>query len=163
MTASGRKRTLAGNFRYFRLNCLLSTQSGPPLYFYSTTLKDMKVVSRLIVLVLFASAQGVAWSQTPVKCNYEGTQAQLNVCAFRDFNIADVELNRVYKKLMSSLKSESKKVLIDEQRAWLKMRDPQCKMEANSEAEGGSMWPMVYNSCREKLTKARTQQLLKLK
>jgi len=87
----------------------------------------------------------------------------MNTCAIRDFNTADAELKRVYKKLVVSLKPVSKKSLREEQRAWLKMRDPKCKMEANSEAEGGSMWPMVYNSCREKLTKARVLQLRKWK
>jgi len=123
----------------------------------------MKVISRLIVLALFAFTQGVAWSQTQVECNYAGTQAQMNTCAMRDFNTADGELNRIYKKLIASLKPEGKKSLRAEQRAWLKQRDPKCKMEANSEAEGGSMWPMVYNSCREQLTKARILQLRKWK
>ena len=93
------------------------------------------------------------------QCNPEGTQAQMNACAIRDFNFIDKDLNRLYKKLMASLSSENQGILREEQRAWLKQRDPKCKKEANDEAEGGTMWPLLFYGCLEKVTKVRVQQL----
>ena len=93
------------------------------------------------------------------QCNPEGTQTQMNACAIRDFNFIDKDLNRVYKKLMASLSSENQGILREEQRAWLKQRDPKCKKEANDEAEGGTMWPLLFYGCLEKVTKVRVQQL----
>lgn len=122
----------------------------------------MKIHYCLLVLFSLMDAQNIAWSTTPEECNYEGTQAQMNACAIRDFNTADAELNLVYKKLIRSLTPEDGSKIREEQRAWLKQRDPLCKKEADGDAEGGSMWPVLYNSCREQLTKVRILQLQKL-
>jgi uncharacterized protein YecT (DUF1311 family) len=118
----------------------------------------MNKVPQAVAVVMLVAANDAAWSQAP-ECNEDGTQIELTACAVRDFNTADAELNRVYKKLMDSLTTENQKRLRNEQRGWLKERDPKCKKETNAEAYGGSIWPMLYERCREKLTKDRTQQL----
>jgi len=87
----------------------------------------------------------------------------MNACAKRDYEAADKELNCVYGQLMRTLTPTKQKKLQKEQRAWLKERDPKCRKEANDEAEGGSMWPMLFDSCRETSTKARIKQLKQLK
>ncbi len=118
----------------------------------------MNKFSRSVALLMLVAANNAAWSQAP-ECNEEGTQIELTACVGRDFSIADAELNRVYKKLMGSLTNKDQKTLRMEQRGWLRDRDPKCKKEANAEAYGGSIWPMLYERCREDLTKGRTQQL----
>ena len=117
----------------------------------------MNILLRALILLLLTAMLSPVWAEE--QCNYAGTQAQMDVCAFRDFKIIDSELNHVYKKLMDSLTPEHQKKLREEQRAWLKVRDRQCRKEANDAAEGGSMWPVMFNGCLENLTKVRIQQL----
>lgn len=95
------------------------------------------------------------------ECNYEGTQQQMNACAARDFAVADRELNEIYGKVMNTVGASDRKQILSAQRAWLKQRDPDCRREANDEAEGGSMWPLVYDGCRTELTRTRSQALRK--
>lgn len=107
-------------------------------------------------------AHSAAWPDNDDhKCNPEGKQSQLNACAENDFNNADRELNRVYQELISKLTSQKQASLRQEQRTWLKERAPNCRKEANAEAEGGSMWPMIFNFCRASATKERVQVLHK--
>ncbi|GAB6140391.1 hypothetical protein JCM14076_11200 [Methylosoma difficile] len=113
----------------------------------------------LAAMVVSMLASYSAWSQNHDACDYSGTQTQMNICAMQDFETEDAELNRVYKGLKHSLTRQKQGVLLEEQRAWLKERDPNCKKEANEEAEGGSMWPLLFESCRATSTKARIEQL----
>ncbi len=122
-------------------------------------LKTVKTHFYLAGMLLFIVAYSPAWSQNILECDYSGTQSQMNVCAKQEFQASDLELNRVYKQLKSSLTPAEYKVLLKEQRAWLKERDPKCEKEANDEAEGGSMWPLIFDSCRTTSTNARIEQL----
>ena len=76
-------------------------------------------------------AEGVAG----IQCNYEGTQQELNACAYQEYEKEDKLLNEMYKKVMQSLPKKQQHQLKQEQRLWLKKRDPQCKQEAK-ENEG---------------------------
>jgi uncharacterized protein YecT (DUF1311 family) len=122
-------------------------------------LKLFYLLASLLLLILTP----VAASSNDEDCNYAGTQTQMNACAKRDYEASDKELNRVYGQLMRNLTPTKQKKLQKEQRAWLKERDPKCRKEANDEAEGGSMWPMLFDSCRETSTKARIRLLKQLK
>jgi len=119
----------------------------------------MKLAYILTSLILLLLSQSPAWSLGDDECDYAGNQSQMNACAVRDFETADRELNIIYKELMDSMPKSKQKALQNEQRAWLKTRDPKCKVEANDEAEGGSMWPMLYQSCRANATQARIKIL----
>lgn len=123
----------------------------------------MKLFYSLASLLLLTLTPVAAWSSNDQDCDYAGTQTQMNACAKRDYEISDKELNRVYGQLMRTLTPPKQKTLKKEQRAWLKERDPKCRKEANDEAEGGSMWPMLFESCRETSTKARIKQLKQFK
>ncbi|MCX7098248.1 MAG: DUF1311 domain-containing protein [Methylococcales bacterium] len=100
-----------------------------------------------------------AWPQDGPGCNYSGNQSEMNACAQQDFEAADQELNRIYKALSDSLSKQDRAVLLKDQRNWLKKRDPLCKKEANDVAEGGSIWPLIFNGCRASDTKARIGRL----
>lgn len=88
-------------------------------------------------------------------------QATMTKCSGEMFTYYDNELNVTYKKVMSSLSSDKRIQLRKEQRAWLKNRDPECKLTANESAKGGSMWPMLYNGCRSSSTSKRTPEINK--
>jgi uncharacterized protein YecT (DUF1311 family) len=93
-----------------------------------------------------------------IQCNYEGTQQELNVCAINDYKAEDKLLNEKYKKTMQTLPKKQQNQLRQEQRLWLKQRDPKCRQEAK-ESEGGSIWPLVFYSCLTTSTKLRTEAL----
>ena len=116
---------------------------------------------RAAVLIASMAVAVNGMAQDTEHCNPDGNQAQMNACARDDFAVADRELNRVYKALAESLAPESKAVLLREQRAWLKTRDPKCRQEADDVAEGGSMWPLIYDGCRARSTQARVKTLKK--
>ena len=101
-----------------------------------------------------------------------GTQAEMTQCAADDFARADAVLNAVWREVMAALRErdgEAARYQPDRgsyteaarnaQRAWVAFRDAECGAESDSEARGGSMEPMVFHSCRARLTEERTAQL----
>jgi uncharacterized protein YecT (DUF1311 family) len=90
----------------------------------------------------------------------EQNQNGLNRCAEDSYKRADEALNAVYKETMQRLKDDAPtaKLLLAAQKAWIAFRDAECTF-ANAENAGGSIYPMVYAGCLERLTKARTKEL----
>jgi len=109
-------------------------------------------------LALLAGGAQAAGDAGPDDCNPDGNQMQLNACAARGFRAADAALNIRYGEVMKTLSPQLRVDLRTEQRAWLKGRDPACK-RASKANEGGSIWPLVFNSCLEKSTRKRTAEL----
>ncbi|HLJ71544.1 MAG TPA: lysozyme inhibitor LprI family protein [Roseiarcus sp.] len=87
-------------------------------------------------------------------------QQGLNACANAAYKKADDALNGVYRETMRRLKDDAAaaKLLVAAQKAWIAFRDAECAFAA-SENAGGSIYPMVYAECLERLTKARTSAL----
>ena len=106
-------------------------------------------------LVLCASAP--AWADD-VDCAHAMAQQDMNICAEKDFQKADGELNRAYKAAVAGLDGDSQTLLRAAQRDWIKFRDSECIYE-NAPNQGGSIYPMVYSGCLTELTKARTKQI----
>jgi uncharacterized protein YecT (DUF1311 family) len=107
--------------------------------------------------LLAGSAQAAA-DAGAAGCDPNGNQQQMNDCAARDFRAADAALNIRYGEVMKTLSPQMRVALRNEQRAWLKGRDPDCK-RASKANEGGSIWPLVFNACLEKSTRKRTAEL----
>lgn len=118
--------------------------------------------------VSYASAQN---DEPEVDCSNQITQLDMNVCAARDYETADTELNAVYRKAMDAVREMDEQVkdlgdhyvgaveaLKRAQRAWIGYRDGQCEL-AGFEARGGSMEPMLISSCLADLTTKRTAEL----
>ena len=101
-------------------------------------------------------------------CQDPQAQAQLNVCSWRDYLRADIELNRSWSQLQAQYRESRPGVrghpqsqfglLLDAQRAWLSYRDKHCDGEAEGFA-GGTMQPLIRNSCRTRITRNRTAEL----
>lgn len=112
-----------------------------------------------IILVATLNASAVAQSKVEVtQCKPDGTQQEMNQCAYQDYQVADKQLNQVYKKTLATLNAERQRLLRDEQRTWLKARDPACKAES-IDSEGGSMWPLVFYGCLQERTVQRTKAI----
>ena len=118
-----------------------------------------RLLPALPLLLLWAAA--AAFAQKPalqVSCSDPQTQYEMNVCAERNFKTADAELNRVYNTLASKLDAEARARLKTAEVSWLKYRDDNCEYEG-AFYEGGTMQPLIYSSCKERMTKARTAEL----
>ncbi|WP_293898948.1 lysozyme inhibitor LprI family protein [Phenylobacterium sp.] len=83
------------------------------------------------------------------------TQADMNAHATASAKAANWQLNTAYARLRATPE------LRQAERSWLNFRDSQCRYEA-SVYEGGSIQPMTYALCLDRVTKARTAELLAL-
>lgn len=86
----------------------------------------------------------------------------MNAGAAAEFAKADKELNAVYAKVIGVLDDEAKEKLKKSQRAWLAFRDAEADFRADAEARGGSMWPLIHEGIRGRLTKERVKSLKEL-
>jgi uncharacterized protein YecT (DUF1311 family) len=127
----------------------------------------LAVAALLCSAPLAASQDG----EPDVDCANAMTQMEMNICAHRDYEAADTDLNTAYKKSMASARDmdeefkETSEHLVGAvdalkraQRAWIGYRDGQCEL-AGFEARGGSMEPMLVSSCLADLTRKRTEEL----
>ena len=131
------------------------------------------MIAALILPLLLQSAEPL-----PV-CNQEeadrGIQPEMNQCAWREFRIADDELNAQWKITVAAMKERDAfdatyrdpndtrlgafDSLLTAQRAWLVYRDAHCGMDRYAPMSGGSMEPMLVAFCMRELTLERTEQL----
>ena len=115
-------------------------------------------------MIRFLLAAAVVAATTPAQaldCNDPATQRDMNECAYRSFQAADGDLNRAYQEARAFAKTlgpHAVTKLRDAQRAWIPFRDLACEVEGLL-FEGGSMEPMIVNSCKAHLTRQRTEQL----
>jgi uncharacterized protein YecT (DUF1311 family) len=103
-----------------------------------------------------------------IDCDNAQVQIEMTVCAEREWNIADAELNDVYRGaqgVMANIdaglpKDQQGAVanLRDAQRAWVTFRDKACAAEGFL-WHGGSGEPMVIYLCRARLTNNRIGDL----
>lgn len=103
-----------------------------------------------------------------------GVQQEMNICAHREYLIADAALNEQWKLTSAHMREldanfESSwderpgyfETLLEAQRAWLTYRDAHCRSEGYG-ARGGSLEPLLVATCKRALTEERTQQLRSL-
>jgi uncharacterized protein YecT (DUF1311 family) len=73
----------------------------------------------------------------------------------------DREMNRAYKKLMSSLNPEQQTVLRESQKNWLKFRDSESRVIGTVVASReGTMWQLTATDKGMELVRQRAMQLL---
>lgn len=90
------------------------------------------------------------------KCADAEDQATMNQCADAAFKKSDAKLNTLYKQIESRLKDDpdTKKLLVQAQRDWVKFRDAECDFQTAG-AAGGSVMPMLISMCMDSLTQSR--------
>ena len=122
----------------------------------------MKILKYSTLIALLFSTQLLA----ETKCNPEGNQMELNVCASDDLEKADKALNSAYKeliKLQKDNKSYLKKLKVS-QRLWIKFRDAEIETIFACDSNDmrmcwGSMYDLSFHSEMQKLTEERTATL----
>ena len=92
------------------------------------------------------------------------TQMEMNEVAFKSYKKTDVELGRVYQKILLKYAKniEFISALRSSERLWIQFRDAEVKMmypAAASRNEYGSMYPLCLYSYLESLTRSRITQL----
>jgi uncharacterized protein YecT (DUF1311 family) len=125
----------------------------------------------LCVAAVLAAGAVHADNDPPVDCKNALAQVDMNICADRDYQAADKELNVQYKKTRAAMTAwdsdlednlkGAEKALIKAQRAWVDYRDGECEAEGFS-ARGGTMEPMLVSNCLATVTRQRTRELKRL-
>jgi uncharacterized protein YecT (DUF1311 family) len=89
----------------------------------------------------------------------EKTQTDMNRNYDHELEVADADLDKVYKDAMTQASSaRAKDALRNAERAWTKYRDSECKLETLG-ARGGSAYSVVAAICLTMKIRARTQEL----
>ncbi|MEM0899194.1 MAG: lysozyme inhibitor LprI family protein [Pseudomonadota bacterium] len=101
-------------------------------------------------------------------------QQGMNMCAFEDWQKADRALNEAWPKVRAWAKANDEATiewrpeladtednLLKAQRAWIAYRDGHCETEGLRYA-GGSIVPLIVNSCKAEMTRQRTEELILL-
>ena len=93
--------------------------------------------------------------------NSKGVTPELLACNGDEFDRQDARLNDNYKKLMSKLSRNQKKVLLDGQRAWIILRKTNCELfyQHAGGPDGGSFARLEFGACYLTMTVARTKEL----
>ncbi|UYZ08905.1 lysozyme inhibitor LprI family protein [Agrobacterium salinitolerans] len=104
-------------------------------------------------------------------CKEPQTQADMTICAGKDYEKADKQLNVDYQKLRKLLVERDKAAdadgkgaadaLVTAQRAWVAFRDANCAL-SGFQARGGSMEPMLISSCLAEMSTKRADDLRQL-
>ena len=93
-------------------------------------------------------------ARADIDCDNAKNQNELNTCAEDNYRAADKTMN----ELWAALDEATRIKLRPGQRAWIAARDVKCKATAD-EAEGGSMYPLLYFGCMTDQTRERTRWL----
>lgn len=122
-------------------------------------------MKRILVISLLAFTTNLM-AEPDIKCNPDGTQIEMNQCAYDSFEKADKALNKTYQALIK--KSGDDKTYIENlrksQRAWIKFRDAELETMFSCDDENkkicwGSMIGMLYPAAKQELTEERTKRL----
>lgn len=123
----------------------------------------------IAALLLLAAAPEPEWN-----CADPQDQATMNMCAHRDFQKADADLNAQWQATSAEMREDDRRIdrrydkapghfetLLKAQRAWLTYRQEHCRGDS-FKARGGSLSPLLFSTCMTTLTKARTRELKEL-
>jgi len=128
------------------------------------------VIGSLIILALAADTFG-----NSIDCHKDQYQLALNVCAARAYKRADDEMNRIWPMAIAAAtkidqsnkdstsprgapRETAHDALLKAQRAFLIYREESCQVEY-LEGFGGSIAPLYYSSCMERITTQRNKEL----
>lgn len=102
----------------------------------------------------------VALSLATIPCPAQ-SQMEMTAQSWADFDKADKELNAIYQKVLKSMGDDiGRQKLIAAQKAWVKFRDAQAEVDADSE-RGGSLANQLRAISETDTTNARIVELKK--
>lgn len=99
-------------------------------------------------------------------CDDRMTQVDMNVCSHRDYLRADIEMSRTWLAVADQYGGKAAKredplfaQMQKAHRSWLTYREDQCEIFSQM-FEGGSIRPLVVNTCLTEITVARNRELM---
>lgn len=117
--------------------------------------------SLCIVIALLLAAPAAA-KAADLDCAKADTQAALNICAVKQLQDADNELDRVRKALSKKIDDPAAKAaLADAEKAWDAYRDAECNFESSGVA-GGDTEQMVFAYCQTQRARTRINVLKRI-
>lgn len=108
--------------------------------------------------VLTQSGRSVMAQQ--LNCDQPQGGIEVRACIRLRYELADKQLNDVYKQLIAKLSKEEKALLAEAQLGWIKQRDNTCEFEVYKNRRGNGFQGFL-NECLERSTKQRTTELEK--
>ncbi|MFJ7796782.1 lysozyme inhibitor LprI family protein [Pseudomonas sp. NPDC096950] len=123
------------------------------------------------ILLMAALLFPVSVLAAQVGCGETSTSQQVDVCAKLAKDAADADLNSSYKKLLNRVKTQYEAdqnmgdsfmtKLKESQRAWLKLRDTNCALEAFEIEAGQPAYVTTVNNCIARMSMERSNYLNK--
>ncbi|MFS2007811.1 lysozyme inhibitor LprI family protein [Duganella sp. CT11-25] len=104
------------------------------------------------------------WSTSSfaLDCKNAVSTPDINECAAVEQKKAEDKLNKTYQDVLKSLDEgkdpETKKALIEAQRAWVKFREADCKA-VYQKSIGGTIRTVMYIGCMQNRAETRIQEL----
>ncbi|MEG4271187.1 MULTISPECIES: lysozyme inhibitor LprI family protein [unclassified Microcoleus] len=93
-----------------------------------------------------------------INCDRPQGDVEVRACIRLRYEIADKQLNDVYKQLIAKLSKEEKALLAEAQLGWIQLRDKTCEFEVYK-SRGGTGYRGFLNECLDRMTKQRTAEL----
>ncbi|TAK76435.1 MAG: DUF1311 domain-containing protein [Gammaproteobacteria bacterium] len=112
----------------------------------------------LSFIYLLSINYAAAESNSQQDCANAVTTIDLHNCVADEYQRVDAELNATYAKLLKSLDPIAQQKLKIAERRWIKHRDKECLASAEDE-EGGSLYPIVLDSCYIDAAEKRIKEL----
>lgn len=128
---------------------------------------------RILIAVLFVFFFSNSAHAQEIDCTntQDTSQLAMNVCSFQAWEEADLELNKIWQLVKSAVKdldndtrefspdqANAEDNLLKAQRAWINYRDGHCDT-IGAQFTGGTIQPLVINTCLEDLTRTRIKEL----
>lgn len=83
------------------------------------------------------------------------TQTEMNLSSRWFFDIWDTELNNLWSRFSDLADPQTKEKILAKQRNWIAMKEEVTLLDIGSYEENGSMYPLLWNSYLEEITKNR--------
>lgn len=130
-------------------------------------------MKKILPILLVSLINGVLFAQEPSQTQkaLESVEKKLDVCLAKDMSTAgmiqcsdvaykqyDSLLNWVYTRLKSSLSQERRKMLISNQKLWIRLRDKDFRFMDTMQPEG-TMWGPVFVGHKAKYLRSRIEEL----
>jgi uncharacterized protein YecT (DUF1311 family) len=112
----------------------------------------------LAVLAVNIPARAQHMNEKDSPCANIVVTVELANCFAKARDVADGQLNAVYKNLRVKLDATDGQRLVATQRLWIQYRDANCTAERDLYAGGTASSP-AYLACLEAMTRARTREL----
>lgn len=126
-----------------------------------------------ISAALALTATSALAAEPPLNCSNAQSNLEMKMCAQRDFEAADKELNAVFTKAVAEARAINKDTtetvggekmpnleqkLRATQRSWMAYRDGNCEYQSLM-YWGGTHASLAYSLCMVDMTKSRTKEL----